>query len=184
MIIDIIYLILLCLFIYKGYHRGFIFALCSVTAIIIGIIGALKLSGLLSGTLIEKSPSLARWAPLITYILVFSLLVWLIRIGAKIVQKFLEMVALGFLNRLAGAILYGFLISFIFSGFLWISVKMDLFHGDILAQSKAFPILEPLAPLVVTFMGHLLPFFQSAFEDLNHFFDQVKQILPNYVGTS
>jgi len=157
-------------------------ALFSLIAVIIGILGALKLSKTVSGWLLHGSPALARWAPLITYILIFFLLVWLIRLLAVLLQKALALVALGFINRLLGAFLYGFLISLIFSVLLWICFKMQLFRPETIAQSKAFALLEPLGPKVFEYIGKLIPFARSAFEDLNHFFDQLNQKLPDYVG--
>jgi membrane protein required for colicin V production len=184
MIIDLVYVILLCIFLFRGYRRGLIIALFSAIALIVGVLGALKLSGTFANILVHESPSIARWAPLITYIAIFFLLVGLIRLGARVLQKSLEIVALGFFNRLAGAVLYAFLISFIYSGLLWICFKMQLFRPETIAGSKIFPLLEPLAPKLVSFIGKLIPFAQTLFGDLNHFFDQLNQKLPGYVGAS
>jgi len=184
MIIDLVYVILLCVFLFRGYRRGLVIALFSAVAIVVGILGALKLSKTFAYILARETPSLARWAPLITYIAIFFLLVGLIRLGARFLQKSLELVALGFFNRLAGAVLYGCLISFIYSGFLWICFKMQLFRPETIAGSKIFPVLEPLAPKLASLIGKLIPFVQTLFGDLNHFFDQLNQKLPGYVGAS
>jgi len=182
MIIDLIYVILLAVFLFRGFRKGLVIALISWVAVMVGILGALKLSGTIAGWLFDTHPGAARWAPLITYILVFFLLACLVRLIGNVLQKSLEMVALGWLNRLTGALLYGFVISIIFSSVLWILDRMQFFRPQTLAQSSVFPVLEPVAPRIFSFIGDLVPYAKTAFSDLSHFFEQVNQKLPDHVG--
>ena len=179
MAIDIIYLLFLGLFMIRGYNKGFVVALFSFVAIILGVMGALKLSGSLSKVLFSDS----QWAPFVTYILVFILIVWLVRFGAKLIEKSFEAVALGFINKLSGAVLYGFIVSFVFSSLLWLLNQMGVIKPETRVESKVYALIEPFAPALFALIGKLFPFAQTIFRDLSHFFDHVNQKLPGHVDT-
>jgi membrane protein required for colicin V production len=181
MIIDSIYLICLLIFLVRGYSKGIVIALFSVVAIIFGVLAALKLSGTVSKMLFSSGNGAAQWAPLVTYALIFLLVVWLVRLGARLIEKSFEAVALGWINKLAGAALYGFLISFVFSSLLWLLDKMQLINAETKAASKVYPLLDTLAPMVFSGIGNILPFAKHIFDDLSGFFDGVNQTLPDYV---
>jgi len=171
--LDLIYFICLAIFLFWGFRKGFVIALFSVVALIVGAIGALKISGTLAASLFVDSPIAARWTPLISYILVFFILVWIIRIFGIFIQKSLSFVALGLINRVFGALLYGFFISFVFSIFLWLFTKMGFLSDTTIAQSVVLPILVPLAPRFFDLISAVFPFVKSSYEYLNDFFEQI-----------
>lgn len=179
MAIDVIYLILLGLFMIRGYNKGVVVALFSFIAIILGVMGALKLSGSVSRLLFSDS----QWAPFLTYIIVFVLIVWLVRLGARMIEKTFEAVALGFVNKLSGALLYGLLVTFVFSSLLWLLNQMGLIKPETQAQSKVYALIEPFAPHLFSLIGRLFPFAQTVFQDLEHFFDRINDKLPGHVDT-
>jgi membrane protein required for colicin V production len=182
MIIDAIFLVCLLIFLIRGYSKGVVVALFSVLAIILGVLGALKLSGTLASLLFEDGEKGGRWVPFISYIIVFFLIVWLVRLGAKLIQRSFEAVALGWVNRMAGALLYAFLISFVFSSILWLFNQMGVIKAETKADSYVYEMIEPFAPKVFALIGTVLPFAKHIFEDLSGFFDRVNQKLPD-VGT-
>lgn len=182
MAIDWIFYILLALFLYRGYRKGFILALFSVVALLAGIVAATKLSGTIVAALVDNHPQWAQWMPLVVYVLVFILVAWLVRLLAKGLQKTVEAVAMGWLNRTVGALLYGILIGLIYSVFLWLLTKMNLLSPETISASKTYAVLEPLAPRVFEWVGALLPFAKEGFEELGHLFEQINQHLSAYVG--
>lgn len=182
MIIDALYLICLLIFMVRGYSKGVVVALFSVLAIILGVLGALKLSGSVARLLFNDGEKGGRWAPFFAYIIVFIIIVWLVRLGAKLLQKSFEAVALGWINKLTGAILYAFLISFVFSSLLWLFNRMEVIQPETKSASYIYNLVEPLAPKVFSLIGIILPFAKHIFENLSGFFDNVNQHLPD-VGT-
>lgn len=179
MIIDAIFLVCLLIFLVRGYSKGVVVALFSVLAVLLGVVGALKLSGTVASMLFSGGEKGGRWVPFVSYMIVFILIVWLVRLGAKLIQRSFEAVSLGWINRLTGAVLYGFLISFIFSSILWLFNRMGVINPETQAASHVYPILEPLAPKVFSLLGSVLPFAKHIFEDLSGFFDNVNQKLPD-----
>lgn|GEM_PF-401184 len=182
MFIDFIYLALLIIALIKGYSKGIVVALCSVLAVIAGLIAALKLSDQLATLLFDHQAIIAaRWAPLISHILVFTIVVILVRLLAKAIKKSLRMVLLGWADRLAGALLYGLMLTFICSAFLWLGTKMTLLKPETLAASKTCAVIAPVAPELISITGQLIPAVQSSYDSLNDLFEQLNHKLSRHV---
>ena len=87
MIIDIIVAIILILAIIKGYRQGLIVALFSFIAFIIGLAAALKLS-VVAADYIGKAVKVSdKWLQIISFAVVFLIVVLLVRLGAKFIEK-------------------------------------------------------------------------------------------------
>lgn len=184
MFIDFIYLTLLIVALIKGYSKGIVVALCSVLAVIAGLVAALKLSDRLAEVLFSHQAILAaRWAPLVSHILVFTIVVILVRLLAKVIKKSLKMVLLGWADRLAGALLYGLILTVICSAFLWLGTKMTLLKTETLTASKTAPIIAPVAPAFIRMVGEVIPPMQSSYDSLNDFFEQLDHKLNRDVDT-
>jgi len=179
MIIDVIFLICTVIFFIKGYGRGIVVALFAVFAIVAGVLGALKLSGTVSAMLFQEGEKGGKWMPFLSYLIVFLLIVWLVRMGAGLIQRSVEKVSLGWFNRLCGAILYVFLVCFVFSSMLWLFDRMGVINPETKSSSHVYPLVEPLAAKVFSMLGYILPFAKHIFDDLAGFFDHVNQRLPD-----
>jgi membrane protein required for colicin V production len=87
MIIDIIVAIILILALIKGLRQGLIVALFSVIAFIIGLAAAMKLSVVVAGYIGKAVNVSDKWLPIISFAVVFLIVVILVRLGAKFIQK-------------------------------------------------------------------------------------------------
>lgn len=178
MIIDIIFFILMLLAVFKGYSKGFIVALFSIVGFIIGLAAALKLSAYvavkLSGTLNVSS----KWLPVLSFLLVFIAVLLLVRLGAKMIQSGVELVMLGWVNRIAGIILFALLYSILYSVFLFYAVQVKLFSEETIAQSNIYSYIQPLGPKVIDAMGTVIPWFKDMFAQLQQFFDGIPPAAP------
>lgn len=170
MLIDVIFLILMALACWKGLRKGLIVAVFSIVGFIIGIAAALKLSTAVAAKLSTQVNGGAKWLPALSFLLVFIAVAFLINFCGKLIQKTFETVMLGWANRLAGAILYILLYTFIYSVFLFYAVQLNFIKIETTAASASFPYLIPLAPKVINGFGILIPWFKDMFEQLQHFF--------------
>lgn len=173
MVIDVLFIVFLIVFFIRGYKKGFVIALFAVFSIIIGVLCALKFSSIISSLLFSSASKGSAWVPFISYIIVFSITVWLVRLGAKAIDKAMEVVFLGWINRFAGAITYGFLAAFIFSTFLWLIDKLGIISTDTQLTSKSYTVLVSFAPKMFYWLGELLPFVKHTIDDLSSFFDRI-----------
>ena len=173
MLIDFIFLVLMIIACIKGFRKGFIIALFSVIAFIVGLAAAIKLSAVVAGMLQGHFNSTGKWLPVISFLLVFVLVAWLVNLGATMIQKTFEAVMLGWINRLAGAAFYMVLYSIIYSFFLFYATQLELFKATTLETSRLYAHLYPLAPAVMNGLGSVIPLFKDLFGQLERFFDQV-----------
>ena len=183
MVLDFIGLTIIIIFFIRGYMKGIIVAAFSVLAVVLGIICALRLSGLLAQWLLERGLVTSGWGQLISYAILFFGVLLLVRLLAKSVQKLAQLTMLGWLNGVMGGFLYAFMAAVIWSSLLWIANQMHLISPETKVYSRTYTYLEPLAPWVFQHIGKLLPFAKDVFANLKEFFDNVNQTLPEHVGT-
>ena len=101
--IDVVVCILLIMAIVKGLRRGLIVALFSMVAIIVGIAAAMKLSVVVAEKLKDSVNIAAQWWPVISFILVFVVVVLLIRLVANMIEKAVQWTLLGWVNKIGRA---------------------------------------------------------------------------------
>ncbi|RYF84133.1 MAG: CvpA family protein [Chitinophagaceae bacterium] len=167
MIIDIVVILALAMAIFKGYRNGLIIAVFSVIGFIIGLAAALKLSATVAARLGGDS---SRWMPFLAFLLVFLAVVFVVNLGAKVLQTTVEWAMLGWLNRLGGIFFYSLLYAIILSVLLFYAVPLNLPSEDAAEKSAFYPYIQPIAPFVMEKMGSLIPFFKNMFTDLQNFF--------------
>ena len=173
MIIDIVYISLLALAVFRGLRKGFVVAVFSFFAVIIGLAAALKLSVVVAGWLGTNINVNARFLPVLAFILVMLGVAWLVRFCGLLIQKALQIAMLGFINRLAGVILYALLYTILFSVLLFYAEKINLLQQDTIAASHCYPFVQPLGPQAIHLFAMLVPAFENMFQQLEHFFDNI-----------
>ena len=175
MIIDILFCILLVLAIIKGISRGFIVAVFSFFAIIIGVAAAMKLSFLMSAWLQQSFNISGKWLPGLSFLLVFSGVVILVRLVANLIQAAAKVAMLGWLNKLGGIVLYLFIYLFVYSILLFYLTNMNVIKEDTIASSHTYSLVEPFGHTAIDAMGAIIPFFKNIFSQLSDFFELVAQ---------
>jgi membrane protein required for colicin V production len=173
MLIDFAFAALLILAIIKGYQKGFIIAIFSIIAFIIGLAAALKLSTAVAAYLKDSISVSAKWLPFIAFALVFFVVIILVRLGAKLIEKTFQAVMLGWLNRIGGILLYAALYLIILSIFIFYAEKLQLLQPEALKSSQTYPFIQPWGPKVMDNFGRLIPVFKDMFTELGDFFNSL-----------
>ena len=168
--IDIIFAIIIIIACIKGYQKGLIIAVFSIIAFIIGLAAALKLSAVVAGWLNGQANISAKWLPFISFALVFFVVVLLVRMGGKLIEKTFQMVLLGWINRLGGIVFYVALYIIIFSVFLFYAEKGKLLQPSTIQSSQTYNFVQPWGPIVIDNFGKIIPLFKDMFTDLEAFF--------------
>lgn len=175
MAIDIIFLILIILAVFKGMSRGFIVAVFSLLAFVIGLAAALKLSATVARHLHDKMSFNGYWLPILSFLIVLIAVALLIRWGAVLVKKTVRLAFLGWIDTLAGTVLYIVIYLMVFSVILFFADRIHLVTPQLRAASKTYSFIEPFGPRVISLVGKLFPFFSHMFSDLTRFFDKVSK---------
>jgi membrane protein required for colicin V production len=184
MVLDLIGITLVLIFFIRGYMKGIIVAAFSLLAIVLGIICALKLSHLLAEWFLKNGIITSGWGQLLSYIILFIVVVFLVRLVAKAIQTSAEALMLGWVNKAIGGFLYACMAAIVWSSLLWIGEHMHLITPETIAASKTYPYFSKLMPWLCEQVGKLLPFAKNIFSNLQHYFDQVNQKIPQHVGAA
>ena len=175
MFIDFIAVGLIILAFIKGFQKGLIVAIFSLLAFIIGLAAAIKLSSAVAVYLGTNTNISHRWLPVIAFAFVFFIVALLVRLGAKLIERGLRMVMLGWANKLGGIIFYLMLYLFVFSTILFYATQLHLIKPETIQTSTTYPIIYPLAPVLLDTVGTIVPFFKNMFGELEIFFDNVSK---------
>jgi membrane protein required for colicin V production len=179
MLIDFTFAALLILAIIKGYQKGLILAIFSIIAFIIGLAAALKLSAAVANYLKDNISVSAKWMPFLAFALVFFIVIILVRLGAKLVEKTFQAVMLGWLNRIGGIILYAALYLIILSIFIFYAEKLQLLQPAAIESSQTYHFIQPWGPKVMDNFGRLIPVFKDMFGQLGDFFNSLSNKIPH-----
>lgn len=178
MILDIIIAVILLLAVIKGYRQGLIVALFSVLAFIVGLAAAIKLSAVVAGYLGSAVKISDKWLPIISFAVVFLIVALLVRLGAKFLQKSVELAMLGWLNKLGGILLYAGLYILIFSILIFYADQLGFIKSETKNESVAYAYVQPWGPKLMEGLGKIIPVFKGMFKDLEDFFDGVSKQVP------
>lgn len=171
MSIDVFFYLILIIAIFKGFSKGFIIGIFSFLAFIIGLAAALKLSALLAVYLENSTGASGKWLPVLSFIIVFMAVVFLVNIGARILKKTISFAMLGWADKLGGIILYVLIYTMIFSILLFFGEKTSLISEESVANSTMYQYIAPWGPKVIDSLGKIIPLFSDMFKDLQNFFE-------------
>ena len=102
--LDIIIIIPLLLFAWQGYKKGFIIEVATLAALLLGLFFAFYFSDYAASLLNEHFNIDEKYIAALSFIITFiAVVIAIIAIG-KILQKLIDIILLGFLNKAAGAI--------------------------------------------------------------------------------
>jgi membrane protein required for colicin V production len=102
---DFIILAIVLLFAILGFRKGFIISLATFAALLLGIWAAVNFSGRLDALLLQYLKPSATWLPILSFSLMFLLVVGVVLLVAKGIEKVVSVIGLGLVNRIGGAIL-------------------------------------------------------------------------------
>jgi membrane protein required for colicin V production len=103
-VLDIIILCFVALLLVNGIRKGFIISLASLIALVLGIYAAVFFSNYIRDLLVAHVHPSATWLPVLSFVITFLIVVIVIMLIAKALEKLVDLVGMGFLNKLAGAV--------------------------------------------------------------------------------
>lgn len=151
--LDIALIIPLLWFMYKGFRNGLIIELASLAALILGIFVALHFSFYVEGYLRDNFEIADNYLHIISFAITFLIVALLVILVGKIVHKLISIVALGFLNRLAGGIFGLLKAALVLSLILYFLHEFNLGSGvikdDVKENSYLYEPIESIVPMIM-----------------------------------
>jgi len=145
--IDIIIVLFLGWGFIMGFRKGFVIEIASLTALIIGIWAGIHFSDFISSLLISKFGWNSEYMPVISFLVIFIIIVIAVFILAKIIEKFINLLALGMLNKIAGAVFGSIKYAVILSVAILIFNKFDT-DKKLENKAEASLLYKPVAAIV------------------------------------
>jgi membrane protein required for colicin V production len=145
---DVVVLILVTYGLISGFKKGFIIEVSGMIALGLGITGAFKFSEILGKYLVNYIDWQPKIIQLVSFILLFIGIVYIISLLAKMLTKALKLILLGGINRLLGA-LFGILKWILILCALTLVFKevnqiLTLMEDSVLETSFSYPIIREM----------------------------------------
>lgn len=150
--IDIIIVIPLLWFTYKGFTKGLIIELATLIALLLGIYIAAHFSNYTADFLTEKLNFQSEYMSIISFAITFILVVILVMLFGKSLEKVIDILLLSFVNKLAGAAFGLIKVAFVISVIIMIMGNMNLeekiITNELRQGSLLYEPIKKIAPIV------------------------------------
>ena len=151
--LDIVLAIPLLWFTFKGFKNGFIIELASLAALVLGIFMAMHFSFYAEEYLRDNFEIAEKYRYIISFAITFIIVAVVVFIVGKLIHKLVSIIALGFLNRLAGGI-FGLLKSaivlsvvlYFLNGF---DTNSSIIKPEVKDNSYLYEPIESIVPLII-----------------------------------
>ncbi|MFW5656620.1 MAG: CvpA family protein [Bacteroidota bacterium] len=173
--IDIILATILLYAAYRGFSKGFVIQIATLIALLLGIIGAIRFSHFVASVLIEKLELTGKYLPVVSFALTFIGIVILVHLIARLTDTLIKAIALGFINRLAGAVFsiakFGLIMSVFINILNGIDNKKSFLPQEEINQSILYRPIMKFAPSI-------FPYLKNQFENFNtDYFEKEKAVI-------
>ena len=161
-IFDVIILIILLYGLIKGFMKGFIIEVAGIIALILGVTGSFKFASILEVYL----NSYVDWSPktvqIISFIILFIIIIYAVSLLAKMITKTLKIIALGMINRIFGGIFGLLKWCVILSSLVLVSQEINeiitLIPDKTLKDSVSYNLLDKLGGFLFDWVMQSKPF--------------------------
>lgn len=143
-------------FAWKGFMSGFIKEVLSILGIILAVFLTFEYMNSVSG-LFEPFFSNSDYATIAAGIFIFVLIVATVQFIAYLAQKFLELIKINFINRIAGLLFGTTKAGIVISSFLLLMAGFNLPGENTRSNSIAYPYVIYLAPAVFDMVAYIYP---------------------------
>lgn len=155
-ILDIILAIPLLWALYRGFRKGLVYMVASLAALILGILGSMKLHPALGALLDGWFEIKPEHLKMIAFAVTFLLIVIAVHLAAFFIDKVIKAVALNFLNRAAGMVfgvlVTAFIISIILQPIDAANQQKEFIAKETVEGSLLFRPLTGFAPAVFPYL--------------------------------
>ncbi|HBG57810.1 CvpA family protein [Proteiniphilum sp. UBA1028] len=183
---DILTGILLLIAFINGYRKGLIMQLVGLATIVLAAIFGGQLAEKILpeiNRLMEMSPNAAR---VLSFVLAFALIAIVLSLIGKLIQKFIDVVFLSFINRLLGSVIavgtMMLFLSILLNLVLMLDKNETIIKKNIREESFFFKRVEAVVPAIVPYMDKELweDYIPRKYrEELERKADSIYQSLPD-----
>ncbi len=171
MIFDILFFAFIGFGFYRGFRNGIIYSLFSLAGFFLGIIAALKFSYMMVNMLHRFISMGPKTLAIVSFILVFILVVLVLRLIAWGLEQILKTFALNLPNQIIGGIIHSLIGLYVFCVLVWFMNRLEVIPASQKSESHTYPYIANLAPQVVDISSQAIPMFKDTFAKFDTLFD-------------
>jgi membrane protein required for colicin V production len=155
--IDILIILAIAIGMISGFINGFVKEVASLAALILGIWGAIRFSSFTAAKLYDYFDMSGRYVGIISFVVTFLIIVVIIHFIGLLVDRIVNAVALGFVNRLVG-IAFGLFKSVLLMSVLFVVLNAIDAHRPFLPREKIersmlYNPISDIAPALFPIIG-------------------------------
>ncbi len=156
-VLDIIFAVPLLWALYRGFRKGLVYMVASLTALVLGVLGAMRFHGTTGSVLQEWFNINPDHLNMVAFAVTFILIVLVVHLAAFLVDKLIKAVALSFINRAAGMVFGLFTVAFVISIVLMpidaANRKNGFISKETIEGSLLYTPLTKLAPAIFPYLN-------------------------------
>ncbi|MEN9697139.1 MAG: hypothetical protein RLZ56_560 [Bacteroidota bacterium] len=141
----------------QGYKNGLIRALVSFMSLFLGLILAFQFAGWVATQLKAHTKIASHWLPFISFLIVLIGVMLLLKWTARLLQQTAEWLMLGWLNKLLGIVLYGFIYFTMLSAVVYFLQILGVLEQSHMQSTYSYNYLQKWWPYCMEKMGNWLP---------------------------
>jgi len=168
--IDLLFVVVLLWSAYRGFTKGFILQLSTLAALLLGILGAIKFSSFTAHLLTDHFNISQNYLHIVAFAVTFIIIVVAVHLLARAIEKLIQAIALGFINRILGIVFGIAKVAFIISIILVLvnkaNNKYHFLPEEKIDNSFLYRPLSDFAPMIFPYLH---------FDELKDELDQDKQ---------
>ena len=159
-LLDIIILICLIPALIQGLMKGFISQAISLISIIVGVWASAHFVDLVYQWLAAHISGSEQTLKIAAFAIIFVFVIVALTLIGKLLEKVIELIMLGWLNRLLGGVFavakWLLIMGIITIGFNSLNETFNLVNTDTLAQSQLYQMLNNIAGFIFPYLKNLL----------------------------
>lgn len=103
--LDIAVFVLVGLLVFNGVRKGIIISLATLIGLLLGLYAAIHFSNYTTKFLTEHFQASASWLPILSFTITFMVVIFLVILIGKVIEKMVSIAGMGLLNHLLGGVL-------------------------------------------------------------------------------
>ncbi len=153
---------------YGGFKKGFIVGVLSLLALILGVFGGFYFLNWGVSILISDFGLTGKLIPILAFIVIFIGIIIIVNFIGKLLKKFVQMILLGGVDKIAGALMGALMWAFFVSSLLWVAGVFQLsFPEGWEENSLLLGYINPVAPALASMLDGVIPTVSDIFEGLS-----------------
>jgi len=155
--IDIIILVVLGISMVSGFINGLVKEVATLAALILGIWGAIRFSSFTAEKLYDYFDMTGKYVGIVSFLVTFAIIAIIIHFIGILVDKLMEAVSLGFINKLLGIVFGLFksvlIMSIIFVVLNAIDARRPFLPKEKIEESMLYNPISDIAPAIFPIIG-------------------------------